>query len=390
MEYPNTTNLHRSISDNSIGSAKRFGAIESGSSSEYVLSSFTFDGHIYTSHLDVAAPVPRHGQEADIATDLLPSRPSWRTVIYDMQGPSTSLNLHLATQTLAMTWLSGNSQTGIAVSPMNISNDLDTDRPFIFTGPGTSRGSDVDVQSSAAAHPDSSLLFAFGTSQGILTMDKRDFSATWLSPKPSSETSATPYPKDVFAMEFLSDNPFILLSGGRNGILNITDLRRPRFESDADVILHPSCITHIKQLDMHRLIVAGLNSSLCQYDLRYRKSKMAQKSPLPKASRTSHNSTSTASILQYSEYQNSASIQIGFDVDTVSGIVAAAQEPDEYHPIVQLFSLHGGHTLSSPEVHRRFADIEVVKSLKFAEDFENRPKSLYVSYNGIHQFSWRQ
>lgn len=139
--------------------------------------------------------------------------------------------------------------------------------------------------------------------------------------------------RDVFAIEFLSEVPSVLMSGGRSGILNVTDLRVPDFGSQADVIKHQSSITHIKQLDTHRIIVAGLESTLCQYDLRFRKG--------PKR---------TQSVLQYPDYQNTASVRIGFDVDVESGIVAAAQEHDISHPPIQLFSLHGGHLLQSEYV----------------------------------------
>ena len=89
----------------------------------------------------------------------------------------------------------------------------------------------------------------------------------WISPQPVSGEN---HPKDIFSLEFLDDNPSILLSGGRPGILNITDLRVPVFGRNADIITHPSSITHIKQLDAHHILVAGLNSSLRQYDLRFR------------------------------------------------------------------------------------------------------------------------
>lgn len=117
--------------------------------------------------------------------------------------------------------------------------------------------------------------------------------------------------RGVFALEFMSNEPSVLMSGGRNGFLSITDLRVPHFGQQPDEIKHQSSITHIKQFDTHRIIVAGLKSSLCQYDLRFCKG--------PERTR---------SILQYPEYQNTASIRIGFDIDVESGVVAAAQEHD--------------------------------------------------------------
>jgi hypothetical protein len=159
-----------------------------------------------------------------------------------------------------------------------------------------------------------------------MAIDKRNADAHFLSRK----LFPPDHSRDVFALEFLSNHPSVLMSGGRSGGLNFTDLRVPDYGSQADVIKHQSSITHIKQLDAHRIIVAGLESCLCQYDLRFRKG--------PER---------TQSVLQYPDYQNTAHTRIGFDVDLELGVVAAAQEHDISHPPVQLFSLHGGYPLQS-------------------------------------------
>ncbi len=120
----------------------------------------------------------------------------------------------------------------------------------------------------------------------------------WLGPKP---TQFQNYPKDIFALEFLSDNPSVLLSGGRPGLLHVTDLRVPTFGyGNSDIISHPSSITHIKQLDAHRILVAGLDSHMCQYDLRYRKEETFDPSSTHySGSKNPRNNTSTRSILIY-------------------------------------------------------------------------------------------
>jgi hypothetical protein len=198
------------------------------------------------------------------------------------------------------------------------------------------------------------------------------------------------HPRDIFSLEFLQDNPSVFLSGGRPGIINITDLRVPMFGRNADTITHPSSITHIKQLDAHRLLVAGLNSSLCQYDLRFRKEE-AHSSRWPQIRRNRH---PTRYILTYPDYWNEATIQIGLDVDLESGIVAAAQEQDVHHCPVQLFSLHGGHKLRSPYVSRNIRYVEEitnVKCLRFLRDIESRMKSLFVGQPpDIQRFAWAE
>jgi hypothetical protein len=211
-------------------------------------------------------------------------------------------------------------------------------------------------------------MFDSGTSAGIITIDKQNVNAYFLN----RDQFPAGHGKDVFALEFLSEVPSVLMSGGRNGILNMTDLRVPNFGAQADVIKHQSSITHIRQLDTHRIIVAGLKSTLCQYDLRFRKGP-----------------TRTQSVLQYPEYQNTAYIRIGFDVDVESGVVAAAQQHDISHPPIQLFSLHGGYPLQSNVCgFNPTLDHNVVPCLRFVRDVENRMKSLYVASNMVRKYSF--
>ena len=285
-------------------------------------------------------------------------------------------NSLIVTKRTACTWLMSLNSANIFI-----------DRPSIVLGPGVTRGPDgmVDILSSAAAPLDSSLLFACGSSHGILTIDKRDFNTKWISPRPVPHED---HPKDILALEFLSDNHSVLLSGGRQGLLNVTDLRIPKFGHNGDVISHPSSITHIKQLDAHRIIVAGLHSNLCQYDLRFRKTDSITTPPRSNRERATHNYT--RSILQYPGYHNNATIQIGFDVDLETGIVAAAQEQDHYHPSIQLFSLHGGHILKTPRI-AEFAGVDErrpAKCVRFAKDIETKMKSLYVENGDIRRYGW--
>ena len=269
-----------------------------------------------------------------------------------------------------MTWMAGSPNAGVTIISTAPNREGD---PSIIMGPGRSRGSEVDIQSSAAAPENSSLLFVLGTSHGIMTIDKQNVDAHFLSRKLLPDGHA----KDVFALEFLSNEPSVLMSGGRNGIINLTDLRVPNFGTQADFIRHASSITHIRQLDDHRIIVAGLQSSLYQYDLRFRKT-----------------AARTQPVLQYPEYHNKSTIRIGFDVDIESGVVAAAQEHDGNHPPLQLFSLHGGHVLKSDPRQPTFANLaalrhdDVIPCVRFARDNTDRLKSLFVSTDVIRKYGW--
>ncbi|KAI9053874.1 hypothetical protein LZ554_002821 [Drepanopeziza brunnea f. sp. 'monogermtubi'] len=329
-------------------------------------------------------------------------------------------------RSFAFTWLSGATNSGIftGITALGRSSNLDREHPAMVMGPGFSRGSDVSMFCSTPAPLLSSLRFVFGSSHGILSLNN-NLVLTWLTPSPKDDLRVV---DDVFALSFLTDNPTILLSGGRKGILTLSDLRAPITIFGADKITHPSTITHIQPLNAHQIIVAGLNSSLCQYDLRYRKDEFAI-SLTHRKSKSRQNPEPTRSILRYPAYQNSANWQIGFDVDLESGIVAAvsraiffpsdifgypstllttlqiakipwltpcvfvkAQEPDEFHPYVQLFSLRGGHTLSSPFVSEKFGGYGEqipVKCLRWAKDSDSGIKSLYVGQGAfVQRYAW--
>lgn len=245
-------------------------------------------------------------------------------------------------------------------------------------GPGTDRGCDVDVLSSTAAPRTSPFLFAFGTSSGILTYDK-DGRMGWMKDR---NLPTLHHPRDAFALEFLSSdqNPSILLSGGRPGWVNRIDLRAPVLTNT--LIFHPSSITHIKQVDEHRIIVPGLESNMCQYDLRYLKD---CKDHFVRLQRMT-----TQPYLQYPEYKNGATISAGFDIDTESGLVAAAQEEDGYAAAIQIFSLHSGHKLASRRLERFYSKF-TPNCLMFVRDVPGAMRSLYVATKrgGISRHAFR-
>jgi hypothetical protein len=177
----------------------------------------------------------------------------------------------------------------------------------------------------------------------------------------------------------------------------VTDLRIPIFGPDPDIIIHPSSIIHIRQLDTHRIIVAGLNSHLCQYDLRFRK---MDRTPQPQNSQVGRaieieNPYPTRSIVQYPEYHNSANTRLGFDINIETGVVAACQEQftGTHYESVQLFSLHSGQSLDSPLLSSKlFAPEEPddcnINCVRFARDSDFKTKSLYVIKRNIQRYAW--
>lgn len=227
-------------------------------------------------------------------------------------------------------------------------------------------------------------MFAFGTSRGIMLMDKD--SAGLAKYIEYGENGISP--SDVFALEFLHNNPFVLLSGERNSTLNMTDLRAPTYSlmRSTNNLIHPSSITHIKSLNQHQIIVAGLHSTLCLYDLRYRKEKDR---PWMRKPITTKNNKSTIPIVEYPEYHNQATFRIGFDVDIESGVVAACQEQQlRYYPPVQLFSLKGGHALPTPRHPVNVNERPTWTTAAFIQDTRSKFKSLYLGTDKLYRFAW--
>jgi hypothetical protein len=195
---------------------------------------------------------------------------------------------------------------------------------------------DSTIFSSTTAPPQSDLIFAFGTSVGVIQTSVRN-----LQDRDFSISRNLNVGKDVLALEFLSETPSVLLSGNRRGILHISDLRDPT-SHPTDTVTHPSSISHIKQLDRHRIIVAGLNSTLCQYDLRFRKiSHRSRGSRL----KSLDNKSATVPCLEYPDHYNTATTSLAFDVDLESRMVVAGQERAG-GAALRWFSLHGGHEVN--------------------------------------------
>lgn len=143
---------------------------------------------------------------------------------------------------------------------------------------------------------------------------------------------------------------------------------------------HPGRITAIRKIDDCRIIVCGMLNSLHMYDLRFA-------GALPEHAKAKVKVTgsiaATTPYLSFPEYNNSYYSDIGFDVDTEIGLVAAAT--DNFR--VKLFSLKSGMIIDTPTSNRTLDD--PVPCVRFARtrsmlssdyvDIENEPKSLLVA-----------
>jgi hypothetical protein len=175
-------------------------------------------------------------------------------------------------------------------------------------------------------------------------------------------------PVEVLAVESLFDNPNVILSGTRRGIINVHDIRHHPASpmGRPHSIKHPSAVSHIKYVRSNLITVAGLQGTLCNYDLRFT------------ARRTTSNHTPP--VLTYHHHQNSARFDLGFDIDRDSGIVAAAQ--DNPARSVKIFSLKTGEVLRTlqPMDSSGTIDDARVGAVRFVRDREDGGhRSLWVA-----------
>ena len=102
-------------------------------------------------------------------------------------------------------------------------------------------------------------LFAVGTSEGIrlLSLDRISFITSFpLLDWPDSEGR-----RDVLALDFWK--PSLLIAGMRDGKLGLWDIRA---NGTTVRVQHPSAVGHVRGIDEHKFIVAGLKDKVCARD----------------------------------------------------------------------------------------------------------------------------
>ncbi|QSZ34532.1 hypothetical protein DSL72_006126 [Monilinia vaccinii-corymbosi] len=301
------------------------------------------------------------------------SVPFFQTVEYgdvDYIRPQiTSFSANETTEHIVTTWSGAPADRGIAISshPNIVAGQQRYSERItdILLGPGTTQGK-VDILSSTSSPPSSQDMFAIGSSEGILVIDKH-LDMSWIRGEPSKNTfeNYQNHPRDVFALAYLPNHRDILLAGERSGIFNIIDLRLPRFGPAAEKVQHTSCIAHIKPLDDNRILVAGCASDLCQYDRRFIKLKTDR--PLFSTARA----IPTRPFLTYPDYRNNGIVKTALDVDLELGIIAAVDDSST----LKLFSLHGGKVLSGFNFKTR----STLECVKFVQDEPYKSKSLWAT-----------
>lgn len=192
-------------------------------------------------------------------------------------------------------------------------------------------------------------------------------------------------PGDPLALAWLT--PTLLAVGQRNGSVRLWDTRTG---GSVKRILSGGCVTGIRRVDASQLVVQGLSNSLALHDLRMPREREAPmeprgwiKEPGRKAWRAPKATTQPAVAFAY---RNEYCLDLGFDVSTDLGLVAAADDRN----VVQLYSLATGQQTGRREKRtelKRTGGVQpYVRGLRFVEIDEI--VGLVGSY-GTHLVHWR-
>ncbi|KAM0511159.1 hypothetical protein ACHAPE_010181 [Trichoderma viride] len=240
------------------------------------------------------------------------------------------------------------------------------------------------VHQSTPAPASSNLLCVVGTSNGILRV-RSDESIGWITTndvppsidpttkvdngrrnRPGKRARARhgPWtPQEIFSQDFQIDNHNVLFAGGRQPQLWISDLRTPT--AGWSHVKHGSSIAHVRSINPHQVIVAGLQNQMSIYDTRFFQSDRTN----------SHGRTISSPLLDFPDYRNEARYHIGWDVCTELNLVASAQDDGT----VKLFSLKSGRILRAGSALKSLRAENPVKAMMFQTLPGEKMPSLYVA-----------
>ncbi|PFH62224.1 hypothetical protein XA68_14503 [Ophiocordyceps unilateralis] len=205
---------------------------------------------------------------------------------------------------------------------------------------------------STPAPASSDLLCIVGTNAGIIRVHANE-TLSWIAPPNPEE--GVPLPREVFDQDFKQSDHNVLIAGGRQPRLWLTDLRTP--ETEWTYVRHASSIAHVRSVNPHQVLVGGLQSSMCLYDMRF----------------FGRGPNGAKPLVRFPGYCNEAHFQTGWDVNTDLGVVAAAHDDGT----VKLFSLRSGRRLRSRGLDGIRTETPI-QALMFQQMPRERTPSLFV------------
>lgn len=202
-----------------------------------------------------------------------------------------------------------------------------------------------------------------GTNAGVVLVRSND---SMSRAAPAQPPKGTQLPQEIFDQDFQFSNHNVLLAGGRQPRLWTTDLRTPVTEWSC--ARQPSAIAHLRSVNEHHVLTAGLQDKMGLYDMRFFK----------------NGPNGTTPLLSFPGYKNAAHFHTGWDVSPELGVVAAAQDDGT----VKLFSLHTGRALKSRALGTVSTDTPI-RALMFHSMAGDRLPSLWVGQGqSLRKFSF--
>ncbi|MCJ1276180.1 hypothetical protein MMC21_003985 [Puttea exsequens] len=208
--------------------------------------------------------------------------------------------------------------------------------------------------------------FAVGTSCGTIVAMDGDWSL-------ENRQSFGDEGVDVLAVDWLDRN--IVLNGFRDGTVRLWDTRATGMDAVSTRVKHGSCVAHVRAINEHVIVVAGMHNRLCTYDLRFLHAQEQY-------------AGTTRPWLQFQGYQNwDMGVKLGFDVS--QGLIAAATDLRR----VKIFDVSSGAELRDVGKFRRERFRGGSRCLRFSsgEDCEDERagRRLLVASQGVlEEWGW--
>ncbi|KAL7933395.1 hypothetical protein V8C35DRAFT_304245 [Trichoderma chlorosporum] len=230
------------------------------------------------------------------------------------------------------------------------------------------------VNQSTPAPASSDLLCVVGTSKGIQRIHLNE-TPSWITqteiPPNYGVDAKIDYPgrrgyigpQEIFSQDFQIGNHNVLFAGGRQPRLWITDLRAP--DAGWSYVKHGSSIAHVRSINTHQVLVAGLRNRMSMYDMRF----------IRPETKGPGGQTASSPILEFPDYKNEPYFHIGWDVSTELNLVASAQDDGT----VKLFSLSSGRVVRSGKALDGLRTGNPVKAMMFQTLPGEHSPSLYMA-----------
>lgn len=197
---------------------------------------------------------------------------------------------------------------------------------------------------------------------------------------------------DILAVTWLSDTAIAM--GHRDGKVLICDTRCSTHGNSAHVLSHSAPISHLRRADdFTRIVCAGLFNTLCTYDMRATKPPVRPKYMPRHKWRGKHGQPFVGSeyITRFREYKNKEILELGMDVDSRLGLVAAAND----YGALKVWNMYTGalikKRLNSDYEEPRLGETESLNRMRCVRFLGDEDGSVNLWANveaGVTKFMW--